>query len=126
MVVYCGGLVMWCGVVVYGGMVVWWCGDVVWCCGVVWFGWVRVWWCCVVSCGGVVWRCVVWCGVVVCCGVVWFYDQASVNLFYLAHIYGVCFIYIIYNYNIKQQNYKKKLYINLENQKSINIICFIK
>ena len=49
---------MWCGLVCWGGSVVWY--GMVWCvvwCGVVW---------CVVWCG-------VWCGVcgVVWCGVVW-------------------------------------------------------
>ena len=58
-----GGGGVWCGVV-------WWCGGgVVWCgvvwCGVVWCGVVWcVWWC--------VWCGVVWCGVVaVRCGAVW-------------------------------------------------------
>jgi hypothetical protein len=65
--VWCGVVVVWCGVVWCGVVwcVVWrgvWCG--VWCgvvCGVVWCVVCGVWWCGVAWCGVVV----VWCGVVV-------------------------------------------------------------
>ena len=77
-------VVVWCGLVWCGVVVVWCGGGVVWF-GLVWFGlvwfglvWFGLVWCGVVWCG-VVWCGVVWCGVV-WCGVVWCVQASSVIL----------------------------------------------